>query len=318
MITILMAAYNGEKYIGEQIGSVLGQTVEGMKLHIRDDCSVDGTWDILSRYGRKYPGVIEISRTAGNTGSPKHNFFGMMSSIQDDYIMLCDHDDIWMADKTERTLGKMRGLEREHGKNTPLLVHTDLCVVDERLGLVYPSFKRAMNGDWRKTRLNSLIVQNILTGCTCMYNRALAELVAAPILSAGGGGYNTPYMVMHDWWLGLVAGAFGHIGHIDEPTVLYRQHGGNAIGAKDVRSLRYMAGRLAGYREIKAALDETYRQAESFLLVYRDKLLSGQIELLEEYIGIRGKSKSRRLRSAIKLGTLKSGVLRKAAQMIFI
>ena len=309
MITILMATYNGATYLPAQIDSLLEQTAPFDTLHIQDDCSTDGTWAILEHYQSQYPDRIAITRNEKNTGSPKHNFYSLMSRVRDDYIMLCDQDDVWMPEKMEKTLAKMREMEKQYGKSTPLLVHTDLCVVDENLRVINPSFKAAMNVNYNRTKLNQTIIQNTLTGCTAMYNRALASLIG-----------ETPpqYMAMHDWWLILIASAFGHIGHINEATMLYRQHGSNEIGAKDVRTFHYKLKKLLNHQEIKESLAGTYRQAESFLTYHRNKLDTEQTHLLTEYIKIPQMGKLERWRAVRKLGTYKNGVARNIAYFLFI
>jgi glycosyltransferase involved in cell wall biosynthesis len=309
MITILLATYNGASYIAEQMDSLLKQTMPFDTLYIQDDCSTDNTWKILMEYQSKYSDRIAIEKSEKNSGNPKFNFYGMMSRIRDDYILLCDQDDVWLPDKIAKTLVKMREMERVYGKDTPLLVHTDLRVVDGELRTVSPSFKKAMNANYDRVQLKDQIIQNTLTGCTAMYNRALAELIGEKM---------PEYMVMHDWWLMLMASAFGHIGHIDEQTVLYRQHEANEIGAKDVRTLGYKFKKLLNYREIKQAINDTYKQVSSFLRYYGDDLQSEQVELLETYCRIPSMNKWNRWRTICRLGVLKNGMARKIANFIFI
>jgi glycosyltransferase involved in cell wall biosynthesis len=309
MITILLATYNGASYIAEQIESLLKQTMPFDTLYIQDDCSTDNTWEILTEYQSKDPDRVVVAKNEKNTGNPKFNFYGMMSRIRDDYIMLCDQDDVWLPDKIEKTLVKMREMERVYGKDTPLLVHTDLRVVDGELKTINPSFKKAMNANYDRVQLKDQIIQNTLTGCTAMYNRAFAELI---------GERQPDYMVMHDWWMMLMASAFGHIGHIDDQTVLYRQHGANEIGAKDVRTLRYKIKKLFHYQEIKGALDGTYRQAQSLLQYYGDKLSSGQVALIEEYCDIPNRNKLQKWKAICNLGTFKNGLARNIAYFFFV
>jgi glycosyltransferase involved in cell wall biosynthesis len=309
MITIVLAAYNGASYIAEQIESLLEQTMPFDMLYIQDDCSTDNTWELLTEYQRKYPDRMIIAKNEKNTGNPKFNFYSMMSKIRDEYIFLCDQDDVWLPDKIEKTLVKMREMERAYGKDTPLLVHTDLCVVDGELKTINPSFKKAMNANYDRVQLRDQIIQNTLTGCTAMYNRALAGLIGEKM---------PEYMVMHDWWLMLIASAFGHIGHIDDQTVLYRQHGANEIGAKDVRTLGYKIKKFLNYQEITAALNGTYRQAQSFYQYYEDKLSRGQVALLKEYSDIPNRNKIHKWKTICDLGTYKNGFARNVAYFLFV
>ena len=308
MISILLASFNGEKYIADQIDSLLCQTFQDFKLYICDDCSTDGTYHIATEYEKKHPERIYASQNKENTGGAKHNFLQMMIEHKDDYVMLCDQDDVWIPDKIEITLVKMKETEHEFGTDTPILVHTDLRVVSEKLEPISPSFKAAMNANYGKTKLRNQIIQNTLTGCTAMYNRALADLIT-----------DTPkFMVMHDWWLILTASAFGQIASIDEQTVLYRQHGDNEIGAKDVRTLKYKIYKLRGYGDIKKALNDTYIQAHSFLGVFREKLTEEQNVLLRMYCDIPNHSKFIRVIKLFNLGVFKNGFARKMAHFIYI
>jgi len=222
--------------------------------------------------------------------------------------MLCDQDDVWLPEKIELTLAKMYEMESEFGTEAPLLVHTDLRVVDEKLETISVSYKDAMNADYGKTKLRNQVIQNTLTGCTVMYNRALADLIAEI----------PPYIVMHDWWLMLIASTFGKITSVDEQTVLYRQHGGNIIGAKNVRSLQYIAHKLAHNSEIKMVLNETYMQAKSLLVIFEFKLTMKQKELLTSYCDIPNRCKLMRWVTICRLGVFKNGVARRIALFIFI
>ena len=177
MISIIMAVYNGERYLSEQIDSILAQSHSEFSLHIRDDASSDNTWDILTKYEQRYPDKIKISRRDrdNNSGSAKHNFLGMMVNIKDDYIMLCDQDDVWLPDKIKKTFEKMKEMEGKYGTETPIMVHTDLQVVDQDLKILNPSYKQAMNSNFNRTDFHQVLIQNILTGCTAMYNRSLSS-----------------------------------------------------------------------------------------------------------------------------------------------
>lgn len=303
-----MATYNGEKYISQQIDSLLHQTIQDFILIVQDDCSTDSTFQILQTYRQQYPHKIIINQTTGNSGSAKYNFIQLMINHKYDYLMLCDQDDVWKPNKIEVTLQKMREMERIYGTNTPLLVHTDLEVVDENLQTLSASFCQAMNADYSRTALHQLIIQNTLTGCTALYNRALAEYITTP----------PAYMVMHDWWLILVASIFGHIGHIDDTTIFYRQHQTNTIGAKDVRTLSYKINRLLHFREMKQAIAQTYPQANSLLQVFEAQLPTQHRLFLEEYCRIPTRNKLERIRTIYRLKVLKHGIARKVANFLVI
>lgn len=93
VVTILMATYNGERFVAEQLDSLLTQTYANIRIVISDDCSADKTWSILEKYAQRYPNVISIGQRACNSGSPWRNFMELMAENDGDYLMLCDQDD---------------------------------------------------------------------------------------------------------------------------------------------------------------------------------------------------------------------------------
>ena len=308
MISILMATFNGEAYVAEQIESILSQTVQLFKIYIRDDCSTDNTYQIIQSYAQTYPEKIFVSSNQVNSGNPKYNFIHMMIEHKDDYVMLCDQDDVWLPGKIEKTLAVMKSMEEKYGQDVPLLCYTDLAVVNETLQVLHPSFRMIMNSNFDKNKLNQLVIQNTLTGCTALYNRALADLIME----------EPSFMVMHDWWLILVAAAFGKIGHSDAQTILYRQHSSNQIGAKNVRTLRYKLSLLLKGDDVKAALMQTYAQAQCLLTVYEEMLSPSQKRLLRRYSEIPKLPKVCRWIRVLSLGTLKNSFSRNVGHFLFI
>ena len=308
MISILLASYNGEKYIAEQIQSVLSQTVQDFKLLINDDRSTDSTFAIILEYAQRCPEKIFVSKNRKNTGGAKHNFLKMIIEHKDDYIMLCDQDDVWLPDKVQKSLDEIRAMEQKHGTNTPILVHSDLKVVDANLNVISLSYEKMANTSFAKRSLNNLLTMNIAAGCTAMYNRALAGLIAS----------EPDYFVIHDWWLALTASAFGRIGTIHEPTILYRQHGNNDIGAKKVLSFGYIRYVLTHLDEMAVKVNNSYKQAGSFLKFYHDLLSVKQRELLQAYMLIPRLSGIGRLKTVFKHKTFMHSFSRKVAQILIL
>jgi glycosyltransferase involved in cell wall biosynthesis len=221
-IDILLATCNGASYLPEQLDSLLTQTYHGWRLLVRDDGSSDRTREILENYRFRYPELIMVIPNEGQKLGACGNFGRLLEQSDAPYVMFCDQDDFWLPDKIETTLAAMQELERQHGLTTPLLTHTDLKVVDQRLTVICESLWRFQRTEpQRLTKLNRVLLQNPATGCTMMINRALRDL-AVPIPKQAW---------MHDWWLVLVATAFGRVAAVASPTVLYRQHGQNDCGA---------------------------------------------------------------------------------------
>ena len=307
MIDILMAVYNGEKYLAQQIDSILVQSEPGWHLYINDDCSSDASYDIAVKYAKERPEKITVSRNARPSGSACANFMGMLGRTDAEYAMFCDQDDVWLPHKIKLTLQKMKELEKSYG-NTPMLVHTELSVTDSELNVTAPSFTRFQGLNPRYNSLNRLLCQNNVTGCTVMINRALIELVK-----------NAPAdnMLMHDWWLALAAAAFGHIGFVAEPLIKYRQHGNNQLGAVNNRSLKGIAHFIARSSEAKQRINATYRQAECFYSSYKAILPAESKAIVEAYMDIPSHSKLSRAARLIKHGFLKQNLMSAAGQLIF-
>lgn len=308
MISILLASYNGEKYIAQQIESVINQTYGDFTLYINDDCSTDKTYAIAKEYETKYPEKIKVTRNEKNSGNAKYNFMKMMLMHKDDYIMLCDQDDVWLESKVEITYNRIKQMENKYGMHTPILVHTDLKIVDEKLSTISESLISTVNSDYRKTKLKNQIVQNTLTGCTAMYNRGLADLITA----------EPSFMVMHDWWIMLIASAFGKIDYIDKATILYRQHRGNVVGVRNMRSLKFIFQFSRNSKVIKQALEDSYRQARAFYNIYGNSLQLKDRKLVKQYAELVDKSKFCRIFTVLSMGTLKNGFVRILGQLIYL
>ena len=307
MVTILMATYNGEAYLAEQIESILAQTHQDFVLYINDDVSSDSTLAIAKAYAAKYPDKIIVSQNADNSGGSKENFIEMITTRKADYIMLSDQDDVWLPEKIELTLAKMKETEKAY-PNTPILVHTDLKIVNQDLEVLEPSYRRATSRNYNRMAFRQVLTLNNVSGCTAMYNRRLADLLNR----------KPKYCVMHDWWLQLVGASFGKIAHVDRATILYRQHGGNAIGATNVRSIGYKLRRLADNSHIRNRINSTYPQAESLLRLYESELTEEQKNILKRFIAIPSMKKLNRLQTICNLGVFMDGFSRNVAYFLFV
>lgn len=309
MIDILMAVYNGENYVAQQIDSIVAQTVSNWHLVILDDASEDNTADILKRYESRYPDRIEIHRNIKNSGSPQRNFFKLIKYSRHNFVMFSDHDDVWEQNKIEKTYRRMLEIaEISNEAAKPLLVHTDLRVVDDKLNTINDSLMKMQKLSYKRCKLNNLLSQNIVTGCTMMVNRVLLDMIPSFPSKA----------IMHDWWFALIACCFGKMGFVKEPTILYRQHSDNKVGAKDANSLRYKLSRLFGFKKTKKMMQDTYAQASQFLEVYKDILTPEQKRTIRIYAGIRKRGKLSRVRTLFKYKFFKSGFARKLGQILFV
>lgn len=235
-VEILLAAYNGERFLREQLDSLLAQTWGAWHLTVSDDGSSDGTPAILDEYAACHPDRIRRVRHEGRFGNARDHFFWLIKECEASYMMFCDQDDVWHPNKVEKTMRAMLAAEAEAGTDVPVLVFTDLTPTDEALRPIASSLMKMQKQYTDVIDYRALLMQNIVTGCATGINRALALLA--------GQCKDTSQVIMHDWWLGVVAARFGKAVYLDESTMLYRQHGGNSVGAKRVSNVRDIAGKL--------------------------------------------------------------------------
>ena len=195
-VDILLATYNGGKYLDEQVNSLLNQSYQNFKIIARDDGSSDNTVKLLAMYKEKYPEKFQIVEDNKKGLGAKDNFLELLKYSKAPYTMFCDQDDVWLSHKIEMTLKKIQEIEG----SDPAMVHTDLKVVDEELNKIEDSFWRyqSVNPNIKKT--NRLITQNNVTGCTVIMNKELKNLIVDK---------NFENSLMHDWIITIVASLFG-------------------------------------------------------------------------------------------------------------
>ena len=218
-VLVLLASYQGERFLAAQLDSLLNQSYTNFRILARDDGSKDNTKVILENYTTRFPDKITIIPSEARLGVTG-NFNALLEQADADVIFFCDQDDVWEQDKIKWTLEKF-----QEDLKTPLLVHTDLQIVDENLNQTHPSFWKYSSLDPHQgNRFNRILVQNHATGCTMAINRSLKDLVC-PIPKEA---------MMHDWWISLVASACGKIEALERQTIRYRQHANNTLGARHI------------------------------------------------------------------------------------
>ena len=213
-ISIVLCTYNGEKYLPALLESLLNQTLLPIEFIWRDDRSTDSTAQIAADFARQAPFPVDFAVNPQNLG-PKLNFGNALSSVSGTLIALCDQDDVWLPEKLET-------MARHFNDRETKLVYSDCLVVDDSLESSGQTFLQQRGTQHpQKDTLSCLLLQNTVTGCVSMFTSDLLPIVL-PIPELA---------IMHDWWLGLIASAVGRVVHVPEITTLYRQHGGNVIGA---------------------------------------------------------------------------------------
>lgn len=276
LITILLATYNGEKYLSHQLNSLLNQTYPNWHLLIRDDNSTDKTPKIIEKFSKSYPGrVTVLENNHGNTGSIS-NFSTLFTASRDSkYIMYCDQDDEWVNDKIEVTLLKMHELEKQYGINFPLLVFTDFTYVDDEMKVIESKRKFTVN-KIKTLSFPQLLVQNPAYGCTCMLNKALADKMALIPLEAEN----------HDYWTALVASALGKLYYLPKKTIFYRQHNSNVSGNYNDSTFKKRLQRVIFQKQNVSMLIKKRRMMLKFQEMYYFQLDTYNKQKFDDYLAL--------------------------------
>ena len=279
-IDVLLATYNGEKYLKEQIESILNQTYKNIRLIISDDCSKDGTVEIIKEYQQNDNRVI-LYEQPKNLGYVK-NFEFLLTKVENEIYMLSDQDDVWKKEKIEKTYNKLK-------QDNADMVYTDVEIVDSNLKQIYPSFNKFMKLERKIKKTSGLERQylyNCVTGCTVMSKKKFIEkMLPFPT--------NSKYLI-HDMWMGIIVEMYGKVAYLDETTVHYRQHGNNQVGTEkishgftkfeDVRNLfiNVKLGVFTGYVENNDRFLEQFREKNQKALKYYQNIKD------KKYINFKG------------------------------
>lgn len=301
-VEILLATYNGECYIRQQLESILNQDYENWIVRACDDASTDHTYAILMEYKGRFPDKFIIEKNQTGFGSAKLNFKHLIAQSSCDYVMCCDQDDIWLPNKISLTLQEMKRNEKD---GIPVLVHTDLKVVDAKLNVLSDSFFAHSNYN-KKPQYKDLLIQNHVTGCTMMMNRALVDLVNLQ--------EDYDDILMHDWLAAIVAAGLGKVAFVDCPTMLYRQHAVNSVGAKKY-GLALLISKLKN-RSIKKSLVAATLQASQIAKTYQYRLDEQLYQLTHQYSQIFKKNKIQRIQFYFSNKVWKKGLPRQIWQLI--
>ena len=214
-ISVALATYNGARYIEPLLDSVRNQDWADVRLVVSDDGSTDGTRELVARLWED-AAVHRNTAARGVIG----NFSNAMTQAGGGYVALADQDDVWEPHKLSTLMGRMQACEARH-PGAPVLVFSDLKVVDATLNVIDHSFFGSTSKSLQASGPQDFLLSNHIPGCTMLLNDALLRL-ALPVPSE---------VMMHDWWLALVAASFGVVDSVDDPLVMYRQHGSNTVGA---------------------------------------------------------------------------------------
>ncbi len=277
MLDILMATYNGEKYVHQQIESIINQSYSDWNLYIHDDGSTDKTVEVIKKFNDNRIHLVEDNIHFGNSSL---NFLHLVKTCAtNDYFFFADQDDFWLPNKIEKTLSLIKQIENGD-KLIPVCVGTDLKVVDSELNTINESFynlsKMLLDADF-----NSLLIENDFTGCTMCMNKAVIsylEKIEKPDFAK---------IIQHDWIIALICAADGKIAQLAEPTILYRQHQNNVVGANG-----FSVGKIFQFSTLKNRLikikklnSQIYIQLELAKKLINDE---NKKKLIDKYISSKG------------------------------
>ena len=226
---VALCTYNGEKYLEEQLASIVSQTRPPDAIVICDDCSTDDTWNILNRFKRSASVPVELMRNEKQQGVTK-NFERAVKSLETDLIFLCDQDDIWLPDKISTIHAVFAASPNTH------MVFTDAVLVDANgkdlgatlFGELQLSRKES-HAIARGKAFEVLCRRNVITGATAAFRRSLIS-IAMPFSDT----------CLHDEWLGLIASTSGEVRQLTDATIKYRQHGKNIVGVRKLSKIEIL------------------------------------------------------------------------------
>jgi glycosyltransferase involved in cell wall biosynthesis len=261
-VAILLATYNGGEYIQEFLESLCLQSHSDFCLYIRDDGSLDSTCQIAAGYTDR----LEIRFLgAGERMGPAASFFRIMEQAHDshDCYLFADQDDWWYEDKVERAVAALDSRQEEIALYCSRLEYVD----DQLKHIGYSRIPKLLT-------VRNAAVENVATGCTV----AVTRKTRREVLSANPRGF-----IMHDWWLYLFCASMGQVIYDPSPSIKYRQHGGNAIGAA-TNVLEDFRRRWRRFAKRDGGVHLLSHQAQAFLACYGERLPTQHKELLEGLI----------------------------------
>jgi glycosyltransferase involved in cell wall biosynthesis len=267
-VQCLLATCNGERFLEQQLESILTQ--EGVQVHIvaADDASTDRTVDVLRSWSRNAPlTLIGHDRVGGSLP----NFRRLLDVADGCYIAFADQDDVWEK-------SKLKVLYRSASEKQLALTYSDMSIIDENGRVHSDSFFSTNVIDPHRQRFENILLQNVASGNASMFTGDLLDLVR-PIPTQATG---------HDWWLALVTAAFGRLEYVDQPLVRYRQHQRNQEGSKGRPLRRARTALQHGHRDVvRRATQRKHQQAAAFKDRYAASLAPDQRSNLDFFLRMR-------------------------------
>lgn len=266
-IDVLLGTYNGAAHLTELLASLETQSHTNWRLIARDDGSADETVALLTAFASRSRREVLLLERGDGPGGACANFAELLSASTGPYFAFADQDDVWLPNKLAVLLEAVQAEEAAHGRKSPILAHSDLEVVDALLRPIGPSYWKMLRFDPRRRGHKSeALLENFVTGCASMGNAAL-RAKALPVPAEA---------VMHDWWLALVATYLGQLAAVTQPTVCYRQHGNNVVGASEWGltglARRFLNAPVKSIARTRRIVVRTQEQARVFAYLHANDL----------------------------------------------
>jgi rhamnosyltransferase len=265
-VDIAMATYNGEAYIEEQIISILNQTYHDWTLYISDDASTDRTIEIITKYS-KIDARVKLINTA-RQGGVIRNFNKALEATNSDYVLLSDQDDVWFPNRLAMLLEEMHKVEIS--KNKPIMIFSDLELVDKNLIVTAQSFYES-NGIDPRENLNvfNLVWGSSVYGCSTILNRCLLNK-CLPI---------PPSVPMHDCWLALNSVTELGLHYYEQKTIKYRQHENNVVGGSNKTFIKKLKNAFKTFSKALVLIEKSrFMLREAKLIKNNESLDAIQLE----------------------------------------
>ena len=349
MITVLMASYNGGRYIRQQLDSILAQDEKDIHILVSDDCSADGSGELLKEYEERHRDRILVLFRRKPSGGAAAHFLKLLKLMADadhnpdadhdtealpgplsllseyevtenqlarlgplaraDYFMLSDQDDVWMPQKARMLSDKMKEMKRKPGRGNVPLL------VHSDLTVADEALRPIADSFFRYQKISPerTSLPQLLVQNNVTGGAVMVSRSMLPYLKEIPG-----VCLMHDAWLALIASCFGDIGWVDRPLYYYRQHGGNTLGAEKGDSLDSVRARVKDGSSARENYRRMFGQADSFYHMFYSRLNREQQETLEAFIRLPRCSRLGKMGLIVKYGFTKNTLARTLGQMLFI
>lgn len=265
VVQVLLATYNGARYLSAQLDSILTQSFKELQIVVRDDGSSDETVDIVEQVRKRDKRIVACYR--GEHKGVVGSFFELLARANGKYVAFADQDDVWLPHKLERAVEALESTE----PGVPALYCSRLIYVDKALNEIGRS--RCPS---KPLCIRNALVENIASGCTTVLNQPAAKLLTQ---------FPTPADVqMHDWWSYIVISAFGRVIFDEKPSILYRQHNSNAVGVA-TNPFHHFFRKVSGHLARKPGLAR--RQARAFHEQYGNRLKPEAAAIVNDFLNLR-------------------------------